>query len=305
MISISQDQTLDRWETLPDVLREAIVSEANSDFVWKTCADEHVPEERTGEAAKVTGYVLLGFLHPEDVAQELKERLNIDPKTANLIEDSLNKRIFAPLRTDIDKIYSPVSKLEMAAPAPTPKILNDIPAVMPTFTPKPPVVSDVGWSRKPAPPAVPMAPTIKPDALQVSWIVPAATPKPMSADAASAAGAAVAPSEPAPVMLHQDTTFKAPEKNAGFTLTRPGSGAEVTMGQPSAAPSRPAVLEFGGAQQAQPKPPTPTPPPAAVHYTAFTEGPRNVSQVSPSAPPSPPIPPQPPQKNNTVVKDFL
>jgi hypothetical protein len=144
------------------------------------------------------------------------------------------------------------------------------------------------------------------------------------------------------MMLHEDTSFKAAEKNAGFTLSKPGAGAEVHMAQgTSQTPARPAVLEFGGAKPPTPpqNKPTAASAPSATHYTELklslsavptaNSGQRNVSQIAPSIPkpptspqsavpvPRPPQPPQiqqmppvpqspkPPQNNKPIVKDFL
>ncbi len=110
--------------------------------------------------------------------------------------------------------------------------------------------------------------------------------------------------DPPPVMLHQDTSFKAPEKNAGFTLARPGSTAEIklTPGGPQT-PTRSAVLELGGSNPSAPKPPA-AGSSGVVHYTEFkpslssvptaNSGPRNVSQITPpSAKPLTPLAPMP------------
>jgi hypothetical protein len=115
MITITTDQALERWDTLPDSLREALYSEPNSDFLWRTCQDENVPDEKIYEIAKVAGYVMMGFLHPEDVALEIVDRLALDRKTASDIQEALNKRVFAPLQADLSKVYNPLSKFEAAA----------------------------------------------------------------------------------------------------------------------------------------------------------------------------------------------
>jgi hypothetical protein len=127
------------------------------------------------------------------------------------------------------------------------------------------------------------------------------SPKPSATIATTPAPATVA-ADPAPMMLHEDTTFKADEKNSAFTLTKPGSGAEVRMDQktPTQGTSRPVVLEFGGVPAPTPKPPAPSSNNSFVHYTEFkpslssvptaNSGPRNVSQIIPP----PPIPPKPP-----------
>jgi hypothetical protein len=322
MTTISRNKLFDRWDTLPDDLREAIFSEVNSDFLWKTCEAEHIPNGKISDVAKVMGYVLMGFLHPEDIAQELKEGLSLDMQTANSIEAALNKRIFAPLRPDIDKVYAPISKLESpSATVASPKIIQDVSVAPPKPAQSLPAV---GWSQM-KPPAAAASTPPRPAVLPPTPISApiASTPKP-------------APAEPAPMILHEDTTFKAVQKNADFTLSRPGGGAEMHMGSGSGAPApaRPAVLEFGGAPA---KPPATQSQSGAVHYTDFKSplsanptanaGPRNVTQITPAAPaapaqipaviPKPPSPPQPPQaqtpapapapQQNTkpIVKDFL
>jgi hypothetical protein len=151
MIKITQDRSLERWDLLPMVLREALYSEPNSDFLWKTCEAEHVPDKKIYDVARITGYVLMGFLHPEDVAEELHETIGVDQKTADSIEAELNKRIFAPLRQDIDKVYAPISKFEAG-----PKIVQEVkppqaPAIIPSPAPKP--TASVKPTTPPATPA--------------------------------------------------------------------------------------------------------------------------------------------------------
>ena len=108
MITVLQSQSFTRWDTLPDVLREALFAEEVSDFVWKTCRAENIPEEKIFDVARIAGYVLFGFLHPEDMAVEIRDALKIDIRIATAIADAINKRIFTPLRPDIDKVYEPI-----------------------------------------------------------------------------------------------------------------------------------------------------------------------------------------------------
>jgi hypothetical protein len=249
---------------------------------------KHIPEERIPEVARVVGYVLLGFLHPEDLNQEIKERLNVDAKITTAIADALNKRILAPIRADLDRAYSPLSKLETsAAISGNQKILQDISAgtpqsvkPVPTTTPsspslsfnKPVTVADVGWSKQPAAPKVP---------------TPAPTAPTISA-------------EPAPMMLHEDTAFKPAEKNANFTLPRQGTIGEMNLNRGSGVPQpaqRPAVIEFGprfSSSPVPPKPPTPGAPakpysefkPSLAAVPTANSGPRNVSQITAATSPT-------------------
>jgi hypothetical protein len=310
MVTLQKNQLFDRWDTLPQSLRDAIFSEANSDFIWKLCGDENIPDEKIYDAAQVMGYVLLGFLHPEDASREIKEFLGIDAKTASIIGDGLNQRIFAPLRADIDKVYSPLSNAEATPTALSPKMLQDIGIPLKTApapagsimtpTPKTVSLSDIGWSKAPAPTGnIPPKPTQQMNT-QVPHPAPIAgfnlTLTPVSTPT---------PAGPAPMILHEDTTFKPAEKNVGFTLSKPGASAEMNINQnKTQAPIRPAVLEFG----TTPLPPKPqSSGPQTTHYTDFkpslatmsaaNAGPRNVSQITPAAMsvpiPKPPTAPKP------------
>jgi hypothetical protein len=110
MLLIPKEQALQRWDTLPDNLRDALCAETNSDFIWKTCRDEHIPDEKIYAVARVVGYVLMGFLHQEDASKEIQAAIGIDPRIADSIAGAINTRIFTPLRQSIDNVYEPAGK---------------------------------------------------------------------------------------------------------------------------------------------------------------------------------------------------
>ena len=91
----------ERWDTLPQNLKEAIFSPANADIIWKFCENNHVTEEKIRVIATVGGDVLMGFLHPdpEDVAREIEERAKIPKPLALDIARELERKIFLPLNT--------------------------------------------------------------------------------------------------------------------------------------------------------------------------------------------------------------
>ncbi|MDP3948640.1 MAG: hypothetical protein Q8Q17_01675 [bacterium] len=101
---------------MPEILREAMSSEANSDIVWKTAENEHLPEDKIMVVSRLVGYVLMGFVHPEDLARELHDNLGIDSRIAASIAEPINKKIFQPLREELETIYSPAAS-EVEAPA--------------------------------------------------------------------------------------------------------------------------------------------------------------------------------------------
>lgn len=115
MLTVPQQQALQRWDTLPEEIREALVSEQSVAVLEKIAKDEHIPEEKITTISRVAGYVLMGFLHIEDTAQELKEALGIDPRIAESIAKTLNSKIFSAFKNQIEKLYQPVGKEEMGS----------------------------------------------------------------------------------------------------------------------------------------------------------------------------------------------
>ena len=298
---ITTSQALERWDSLPDSLREALSSETNSDFLWRTCQSENVPADKIYEVATIAGYVMMGFLHPEDVALEIVERLVLDRKTASDIQDALNRRIFAPLQADLEKAYSPLSKSEIlpkksqevGSGGPSPKMVFDMVssnsaqaslrplnsvAPKPTATPPTPVATSS--SQKPISAvlsSIPV-PTVTGGPAQTTRIPSPSEGKyaPSSLTQAGWSKTSLSPtqssaspsSEPAPIILHEDAKFSASNKTTDFHLARPGGGAQVSLeGVKSQPIAKPAVLELGSLPNAPAK--TEPNAPKFTHYTQF------------------------------------
>lgn len=92
-------------------LREALFSEYNSSVLWKICESQHLSEDKIYKIATLTGDAIMGFMHPEDLAQEIKNETGIVMEVANAVSRDINRKIFIPIRSDIDKVYSPVAAL--------------------------------------------------------------------------------------------------------------------------------------------------------------------------------------------------
>ena len=108
MLIISKEQVLQRWDILPQPLREALFDDTNANIIWKICEDEHIPKDKIHLVATVAGDVILGFMHPEELAQEIKKTVNIDIKIAEAIAEVINRKIFIPLKKDLEEAYKPV-----------------------------------------------------------------------------------------------------------------------------------------------------------------------------------------------------
>ena len=258
LIKFSKEQLDSRWDSIPEILREAMSSEANSDTVWKTAEGEHLPEEKIMTASKLVGYVLMGFIHPEDLARELHDNLGIDKRIAASIAEPINKKIFQPLREELEIVYSPaVSGVELPATEESVRTESPKPVLMDSIS-SVPKFFQTGQIPKPAAPMpTPPAPTPKPATKPVSALnqfsvsrpVPPATP-----DATVSA---------APFMLHMESKAQplSPSKS-GFKI---GLSEEQfgKMEQKWTAPPKPAQIEtsfvYGEPSRTIPKPVAPKP----------------------------------------------
>ncbi|MDE2020877.1 MAG: hypothetical protein KGJ13_11125 [Patescibacteria group bacterium] len=132
MIKVSKQQAFERWDTLPDAIREALVSEESSDFVWDICSEEHLSGEKTKIVSRFIGYVLFGFLHPADLAKELRDALGIDIRITQVIADAVQSRIFKPLQAEIDAVYAPPGAIRPVVLAGVgPKVIEEIEPIVP------------------------------------------------------------------------------------------------------------------------------------------------------------------------------
>lgn len=311
MITLTKQQIGQRWDTLPENLREALASETNSDFIWSTCEAQNIPDKQIYNIAADVAAVLMGFLHADDAPEAFKTDAGIDTKTAALLQDAFDKKIFAPLKQAIDGIYKPSGAPEIKT------------SIIPN--PNAPKTFDIATasSKSTASPAVPLPP--KPSFSNKGWseIRPAALPSIQSAARSTpAAPNILRPTnlprppkppkppviEPAPMIIGGTNFTGAPQKNTDFHLSKTGGGAQVDFGQ--AKPQSkvmPAFIEFSKPAQTQStsRPSTPVTSPVPTTPTFKTmpvanSGPRNVTEITSNTPPKPAIP-KPPAPNVAPV----
>lgn len=107
MIAVSKSIVLQRWDMLPDNLREGLSSEENSSFLERLAKSENLPANKFKIFSKLAGYVMLGFIHPDDLGKELQDNLHVPFQTAKNIETALKEKVFNLYSEDLQKIYSP------------------------------------------------------------------------------------------------------------------------------------------------------------------------------------------------------
>lgn len=113
MQTVTNEQIYARWEQIPESLKEAFFSTENGELIWKTCEDLGLSEEVIDQVLIVFGNVLLGFTPINDLAKELQLIPGMDPKAVDPVIFQIDRRIFAPIKGDILKLYG-----EMAGTGP-------------------------------------------------------------------------------------------------------------------------------------------------------------------------------------------
>ncbi len=313
-----------RFGILPPALKKALTSDANQKMALRICQDNQINnEEEILIVQQLAALVILGFLHPDDLGDEINDELALgNPQRANAIAEDFNVKLFSPLRSDLDENYKPLSgTVSKPAPAAFAPQKNPKPLVVDTSSATPVASkkdeSDKGWSKvrstttavatdvsKPAS----FANIPKPAPISPALSIPSVTPViPNASQSPTIPAAPKAPAEPAPMMMTGTKFSSAPQKNSDFHLSNINSGAQVTFEQ--AKPQEkvmPAVIEFPKPTQTAPSMPKPSVPPTAakgaIHYTEFAptlnatpmanSGSRNVTEITSSIKPplAPPIP---------------
>ncbi|MDI6717717.1 MAG: hypothetical protein QMD86_01560 [Patescibacteria group bacterium] len=107
MKQISEQQIQKRWDVLPENLKEALFFEQNADIVWTACEAQHIPDYKIETIAIIVGDVILGFIHPEELAKEIQNSLNLNINIANEIAKEVDRKIFSLIKGDLEQIYAP------------------------------------------------------------------------------------------------------------------------------------------------------------------------------------------------------
>jgi len=269
MIKIPHQQILDRYDTLPESLKDAGFSSYNTLLIEKIGETNHLAPDKISTISQLVGRVLFGFIHSEDLAKEIQESLNLNPEIANSISEEIDRKIFNPVRADLEKVYAPsveeeVLDLRLAAKEMKPveeAVLPTVEAPMPEM--EAPVLSPVE-----APKILPQEE--KPEAVKPPEISPMAAPLAPVLPAAEAGP--VATSEAEPFIIHKEAEFKPlfeTKKSLGglFGFLRKSGEEKLQKAEPARA-----EVEIGDKSlKAEPSKITKTEPPKVrvVHYTEF------------------------------------
>lgn len=123
MKNFSQQEVMERYDTLPDPVKDAIFAEATAEKMNEIGKKHNLLIDKIGILAKETGYVMLGLEHPNDFVGNLASMLGVSTSEAREIVQDINESIFKPIREHLMQIHE-----KPAAPSYRSQ----------TFTPRPP-----------------------------------------------------------------------------------------------------------------------------------------------------------------------
>ncbi|OGZ46206.1 MAG: hypothetical protein A3C84_01670 [Candidatus Ryanbacteria bacterium RIFCSPHIGHO2_02_FULL_48_12] len=113
-MNISHEELLERYEKLPQILKDAIFAEATADKVFNIGKKHGLTIDKLGNLATEIGYVVLGVSKTDELEGKIAS-IGLGKDTAKKITEDVNKEIFYPIRDHLRGVSSPTTE----APAPS------------------------------------------------------------------------------------------------------------------------------------------------------------------------------------------
>ncbi len=127
MIKItSQQQVLDKYKNLPPKLKNALESSLNYELIEKIGQNYSLDSEDVETLRIFTGYVILGFLKPQNLLSEVNVYLIIDDKTVVDVIREINREILFPLHEELEKVYRLDAHIEKTETAPIEEVTKKL-----------------------------------------------------------------------------------------------------------------------------------------------------------------------------------
>lgn len=107
MIEISREQLSRRYESMPQDLREALFSAESDELIWTIGDLHHLSDDKKSELARVVGDVIMGFIHIDDMANQITLDLMIDARLAKTLAQEITTKVLNPVLEEIKENYQP------------------------------------------------------------------------------------------------------------------------------------------------------------------------------------------------------
>ena len=115
---LTEQQFQKKYYFLPENIKAVLDSENNIETARQICRAHHLnDEEKVLVVEQLIGLILLGFVPADDLSREISENIHLNKKHADDISSEINRKIFASIKSEIDKIYVPVGALVEEVPS--------------------------------------------------------------------------------------------------------------------------------------------------------------------------------------------
>lgn len=121
----------------PQVVQEAVTSPATQQVLGGLSKQYSLHIDVSGLLEKLTSYMLLGYVNPEQFLQEMRANGVADQQARQII-DEINKKIFVPLRAQMMNI--PQAETKVRPPVPQSRPITPV-SVRPIISATPPNVA--------------------------------------------------------------------------------------------------------------------------------------------------------------------
>jgi DNA polymerase III alpha subunit (gram-positive type) len=105
MEKFSKAQKEERFDELPEALREAIFADESDEVVYSLTEKYQLTDSQQKKIARICLYVFLGFTRIKDVFEELAQEAQLDSKIALAVYQELEQKVFGPYKTQIEENY--------------------------------------------------------------------------------------------------------------------------------------------------------------------------------------------------------
>ena len=254
---ITEEVLQKRFDSLPKDLRDALTSERLIDVIRGICVKYHIEDQEKQEIIEqIVSLSMLGFLHPYDIASELNDNLQTDPRLSASIVADLDAKIFSSLKGSLDQNFSPLLEPEKSQETiPTPAKLptqavsiEEIQKGAPSPLEKPsfkqfaptilkPSAMEQGKQPKIFPSITtaqkaPTQPTVKNSVVQTPSL-PNNPEKELEAQI------------PKPVIIQENASFESNKKTSDFHINISDDKMKGFSNIPQPMPIKPAMIELG------------------------------------------------------------
>jgi len=107
-INYTQKEIQKLFESLPEELKETILSEETAETIRGICERHSVSDKVIPEVARLVGEILIGLLPPENLPRVMEKNLGIDKEKADSVSREINRFILFPVKDSLAEFYQEI-----------------------------------------------------------------------------------------------------------------------------------------------------------------------------------------------------